>query len=110
MGVCTGLLFLVRRGLGSWHDAGLGEISHPDKITDGFMIGPTHPPLLFANAGHGIMLKTNGSQLHVDKIHWIGGQPMVQMLKRQWSLPGVASLASWRSYWGRDIDIDIVKR
>ena len=47
------------------------------------MIGPTHPPLLFANAGHGIMLKTNGSQLHVDKIHWIGGQPMVQMLKRQ---------------------------
>ena len=42
-----------RRGLkGSWHDAALGEISHPDKITDGFMIVAEGPPLLFANAHH----------------------------------------------------------
>ena len=36
-------------------------------------------PLLFANARHanvgrGTMPKTNGSQLQVDKIHWIGEQ------------------------------------
>ena len=65
---------------GSWHDAALSEISHPDKITDGFMIvAHPPPPLLFANAqhanvGHGTMPKTNGSQLQVDKIHWIGEQ------------------------------------